>query len=66
MNTIQEIKQAVSKLSPDDFARFREWFENFDAKEWDKQFERDAKSGKLDQAAKHAIAEFHEGNYKEL
>ena len=66
MNNIHEIKQAISKLSPDEFARFRDWFEEFDAKAWDKQFEKDAKSGKLDQVANHAIAEFRDGNYKEL
>jgi hypothetical protein len=66
MNTIQEIEHAVSKLSPDEFARFRDWFEKFDAKAWDKQFEKDAKAGKLDQAANHAIADFREDKYKEL
>ena len=66
MTTIQEIEQAVSRLTPAELRRFREWFEKFDATAWDKQFEKDAKAGKLDQAANHAIADFREGNYKEL
>jgi hypothetical protein len=48
--TIHEIEQAITELSPNELARFREWFEEFDAKVWDPtegQFERDAESGKL-------------------
>jgi len=66
MYTVQEIEQAVSRLSLQDLARFREWFEEFDAKLWDKQFEQDAKSGKLDHLANQAIADFRAGKYKEL
>ena len=66
MSTILEIEQAVKKLSSKDLSRFREWFEEYDAQNWDKQFERDAKSGKLDQLANQAVAEFRKGNYKEL
>ncbi len=66
MSTIQEIEQAVSRLSRKDLARFREWFEEYDAKVWDKQFARAAKSGKLDKLAKQAYADFQAGKYKEL
>ena len=66
MSTILEIEQAVKKLSLKDLSRFREWFEEYDAKTWDKQFEKDAKSGKLDPLANQAIADFRRGNYKEL
>lgn len=65
MSTIVEIKKAVSRLSSEDLARFRQWFDEFDAKRWDKQFERDARSGKLDHAADQAIADFRAGKYKE-
>jgi hypothetical protein len=58
MSTVLEIEQAIKKLSLKDLARFREWFEEYAAKIWDKQFERDAKSGKLDQLANQAIADF--------
>ncbi|CAG0946426.1 hypothetical protein ANRL1_03000 [Anaerolineae bacterium] len=66
MSTIQEIEHAVTHLTLDDLARFREWFEDFDAHAWDKQFEQDAKSGKLDQLANQAIADYRTGKYKEL
>jgi hypothetical protein len=64
--TIQELEQAVSELSPKELARFRQWFEEFDAELWDEQFENDAKSGKLDNLASKAIADFRAGKAKEL
>jgi hypothetical protein len=66
MYTVQEIEQAVSRLSLQDLVHFREWFEEFDAKFWDKQFEQDARSGRLDYLANQAIADFRAGEYKEL
>jgi hypothetical protein len=64
--TIQEIKQAIKELSPDELANFRHWFEDFDAKFWDEQFERDAKSGKLNKLADKAVADYHAGKASEL
>ena len=46
--TLTEIEQAIAELSPQDYNRFREWFEEYDAQMWDKQIEEDAKSGRLD------------------
>ena len=66
IDTVQEIKSAISRLSPEQLDSFREWFEEFDAKLWDKQFEADAASGKLDEIANQAISDFRAGNCKEL
>mgnify|MGYP001559287328 CR=1 FL=1 len=66
MLTTQEIEQAVSRLPSEELTRFREWFDEFDAKVWDMQFEADVKSGKLDGLANQAIADFHAGKCKEL
>lgn len=64
--SIQILEQAVSDLSERDLSSFREWFEEFDSRQWDEQFERDAKSGKLDALAKQAINDFKSGNFREL
>lgn len=64
--TIYEIEQAITELSAIELSRFREWFEEFDAKVWDEKFERDAKSGKLDKFANKAILDFKAGKAKEL
>ncbi len=51
---IHEIEEAISQLPPDDLARFREWYEEFDAQIWDAQFEEDSGSGRLDRIAEKA------------
>jgi len=66
MGTVQEIQNAVSKLPLQELARFRAWFEQFDAEAWDKQFEKDATSGKLDSIAERAMADYKAGKAKEL
>ena len=66
MNTVQKIKSAVSQLSPEQLADFRKWFYEFDAEAWDKQFESDAMSGRLDKLADQAISDFRAGKCEEL
>ena len=66
MQMVQEVQLAVSQLSLEELAHFREWFDEFEAKVWDKQFEADAKSGKLDELANQAIADFRAGKCREL
>jgi hypothetical protein len=48
MTTVEDIEKAVAKLAPEQLAKFRAWFEDFQARLFDEQIERDAKSGKLD------------------
>ena len=38
MQGVQELQADVAQLSADELVRFRAWFEEFDAKVWDKQF----------------------------
>jgi hypothetical protein len=54
MNKVQEIEGEVVRLSAQELTEFREWFTRFDAEVWDRQFEADAKSGKLDRLAEQA------------
>jgi hypothetical protein len=63
MSAVLELEQAVPQLPPKELARLRKWFEEFDAKVWDRQFEQDAKSGKLDKPANRAIADFRAGKF---
>jgi hypothetical protein len=48
MSKIEDVQKAVEQLSPEDLARFREWFEKFEARLWDEQIVRDLEAGKLD------------------
>lgn len=66
MSQVQRIEEEVASLPKVELAKFRSWFENFDAKAWDKQIEEDIISGKLDDMANEAIADFKAGNYKEI
>ena len=64
--TIEDLEKAVSKLPPDQLAKFRDWFDAFDAASFDRKIERDAKAGKLDRLAEQALADFDKGRAREL
>lgn len=51
MSKVEAIEQDVQGLSPSELAAFREWFLEFDAAAWDRQFEQDVRAGKLDRLA---------------
>ena len=64
--TIEDIEKAVSKLTPEQLARFRAWFEAFDTARFDHKIARDAKAGKLDRLADQAVADYRKGRAREL
>jgi hypothetical protein len=64
--TIEDIEIAVAKLPPDQFAKFRDWFEAFDAARFDQKIDRDAKAGKLDSLADQAMDDLRKGRAREL
>lgn len=66
MTTVENIKKAVAKLTPEQLAKFRTWFEEYDAQLFDERIERDAKAGKLDKFAEEAIRAHREGLTREL
>ena len=55
MTTLHEIQKAVVKLPPDKLAKFRAWFEEFDAIKWDEEIEQNVQSGKLDILEQRAL-----------
>mgnify|MGYP005838191675 FL=1 len=66
MGTVQDIKEAVRQLSPEDLAAFRAWFAEFDAGVWDQEFEEDVAAGRLDRLADEALRELREGRCTDL
>lgn len=66
MNELKEIEKRIQNLPPEDLAKFREWFVEFDWKAWDSQIEEDLKSGKLDRLVSEALADFEAGKAREL
>ena len=53
--TLEELEKSVSHLPPDELARFREWFLDFDAAQFDRRIETDANDGHLDSLADAAL-----------
>jgi hypothetical protein len=64
--TVEELEKAVATLSEDQLAKFRAWFEAFDAARFDQKIERDALSGKLDRLADQALDDLRKGRAREL
>ncbi|MBI5132164.1 MAG: hypothetical protein HZA66_22195 [Rhodopseudomonas palustris] len=66
MTTAEDIEKAVERLPPRELARFRAWFEAFDAQQFDAAIARDAEAGKLDDLADEALAAHRAGQSREL
>jgi hypothetical protein len=66
MMTLEELQEAIRKLSPDELRVFREWFWEFDGQIWDKQLEEDIEAGRLDKFAEEAIRDRIEGRCTDL
>jgi len=64
MSSVKEIESAIENLTKVELVAFREWFEEFDARVWDKQFEEDVSCGKLDMVAEQAISDYKSGKCK--
>jgi hypothetical protein len=66
MSTVHEIEAAVRQLPAHELSAFRDWFVQFDAVAWDKQFEQDVAAGRLDTLAEEALRDAREGRCREL
>lgn len=66
MSEIEQLEQRIEGLSPEDLAKFRTWFAEFDARVWDQQIEADRKAGKLDGLVAEALADYKAGKAREL
>ncbi|MDT0632345.1 hypothetical protein [Rubrivirga litoralis] len=59
--SVQELEAAVSQLDPEELARFAKWFEEYQADEWDRQFEADVAAGRLEALGRQADEDFEAG-----
>ncbi len=66
MSKLEKIEQSVESLSDDDLKSFAEWFDTLRWQRWDRQIERDAASGKLDDFVSRARAEIAAGKTSPL
>jgi len=56
--TVEDIEEAILKLSPQDLAKFRIWFAEFESGMAAPQIKTEATASKLGRLAGKAIAEF--------
>jgi hypothetical protein len=66
MTKLEQIEKSVAELSGEELEAFSEWFEAFQEARWDQQIEADSATGKLDQLADEALADFRAGRTRRL
>jgi len=66
MTTVAEISGAVRRLPKRELAKFRKWFAEFDAAAWDREFEEDVASGRLEALAREALRDDRSSRTREL
>ena len=59
--SVEELEVVVSHLSPEELARFSEWFGEFLGEQWDRQIEADVVAGRLEAAGQRADDDFDAG-----
>lgn len=66
MTKLEQLETEIKSLTPEEFAQLRNWLLELDAERWDQEFERDAKSGKLDKFFEQALADHQAGKSREI
>jgi len=61
MGKLEQIENAIKALTAEELKQLRAWFAEFDAANWDRRFEADVASGRLEKLAQRALAEHSEG-----
>lgn len=66
MESIDEIKSAITHLPEKEFNLFVDWFQKFEEERWDKELEKDVAERKLESLADETLDEFDAGKCSEL
>lgn len=64
--TTEDIERAIEQLMPVELARFRAWFEQFDAEQFDQALAQGAQAGQLDTYAEEALSDYRAGQTRDL
>ena len=64
--SLAELEKEVLKLSSGELSAFTRWLDDYTARSWDAQLERDVADGKLDRFAEKADEDFETGRCAEL
>lgn len=66
MTDLEQLERKIKSLSPEDLAKFRKWFMEFDWQFWDSKIEEDLESGRLDRLISEAREDFAAGKAREI
>ena len=66
MTKLEDIEAAVERLSPEELKKFRTWFDELQAHQWDEKIENDIKAGKLDKHTAKWRADYRAGKFTDL
>ena len=64
--SIDQIKEAVEKLSVEERAEFAAWFHGWNDDEWDEQMKRDVADGKLDDVLREVEDDIKAGRLRDM
>jgi hypothetical protein len=65
MSSVNDIEEAVQRLTPAELDAFRTWFAEFDATAWDHEIEDHVAAGGLDALAEEALEDYRAGRCTE-
>jgi hypothetical protein len=66
MTTVEDVEKAIERLNPRELARFRAWFEMFDAQQFDAAIQHSFLAGNFDTHADEALAAHRAGRSRAL
>ncbi len=66
MSSILSIQEAIRSLPDEEFCEFSSWFEQYEEERWDRQIERDQRSGPLRTIMEKARADSRAGSFTPL
>ena len=64
--SLAELEKEVQSLSSAEFNAFTRWLDDYSARQWDEQFEKDVAAGKLEGLGRKADLAFDAGECAEL
>jgi hypothetical protein len=66
MSRVEQIEGQIKELTSEELQSLRAWFAEYDAQIWDRQFDADVHSGKLDRLADDALLDHKAGRSTKL
>jgi hypothetical protein len=66
MSRVEQHEQPITELNAAELKELRQWFDRYEADLWDREIEKDSKSGKLRRLIDQAISDDRAGHSTEL